>query len=188
PHAVLVANVHTGLSVTQEAILFAEIDAKTKNLCTWDRWRSRRAAGEPVVLDIEEAARTAGFSIAMAPKDGNIRCVAALERVYRLGGVQLLGEALQMIAHMWGRGADSADAAIVVGLARLLHTYRDDLDYRHLGEVLVAMVPRQIKARAQALREAENGEIGKLAAKYLITTYNTGFSPKLDRAKLDRKP
>lgn len=40
----LVAKVHTGLSIEQEAQLFHEIDASTRRLTTWDRWKARRAA------------------------------------------------------------------------------------------------------------------------------------------------
>ncbi|WP_433734901.1 DUF6551 family protein (plasmid) [Nocardia sp. CA-129566] len=184
PNTVLVANVHTGLSVTQEATLFHEIDSKTKNLSTWDKWRSRRAAMDPAVLDIEDTVAAAGLSIDMAPKDGHIRCIATLERIHRMGGTRLLGNTLQTIVNVWGRRLDSVDAPIVMGLALILHTYTDTLDHRRLGEVLIEMVPRQIKARAQALREVETGQIGKLAAKYMVTTYNNGFSRKLDRGQL----
>ncbi|MGW4774204.1 DUF6551 family protein [Nocardia sp. NPDC004278] len=187
PYLVLVANVHTGLSVTQEAILFHEIDSKTKNLSTWDRWRSRRAAGEIAVLDVESTVADAGFVIAMAPKDGNIRCVHTLERVHRLGGVQLLADTLQIIVDVWGRRLESVDAPIVFGLALILHTYGAKVDHSRLYDVLIEMVPRQVKARAQALRETEKGEIGTLAARYMLTTYNNCFSPKLDRSHLARK-
>ncbi|MEU2043622.1 DUF6551 family protein [Nocardia niwae] len=187
PNMVMVANVHTGLSVTQEALLFREIDTQTRRLTTWDRWHARRAAGEPVVLDIEEAVAAAGLTISMAPKDGNIRCTSTLERIHRLGGTLLLGNTLRFITDIWGRRLDAVDAPLVLGLAEMLHTYDDELDHRRLGDVLIDYAPRQIKARAQAMRETETGKSnGTLAALVMLAAYNNHRSPKLDRPKLSR--
>src|SRR5690606_29717011 len=86
PHAVMVANVHTGLTPADEAHLFHEIDVKTRRLTTWDRWKSRRAAADPIVTAIEEAAAEAGFTVDQAPADGNLRCVSTCEKVHRMGG------------------------------------------------------------------------------------------------------
>jgi hypothetical protein len=185
PDMVLVANVHTGLSVTREALLFHEIDAKTRRLTTWDRWRSRRAAGEPIVLDIENTVADYGLVVAEGAKDGNIRCTATLERVFRMGGVLLLGNTLQFVTSVWGWRLDAVDAPLVLGLAHILHCYDEDLDHARLGEVLIGYAPRQIKARASALRETEQGQAGRLAALVMIAAYNNSRGPKLDRARLD---
>lgn len=185
PNMVLVANVHTGLSVTREALLFNEIDSTTRRLTTWDRWRSRRAAGELVVLDIEATVSDSGLTIAEASQDGNIRCTATLERVHRLGGTLLLGNTLRFITNVWGPRLDAVDAPLVLGLAYILHSYDDTLDHRRLGDVLIDYAPRQIKARAQALRETEQGQAGKLAALVMIAAYNHSRGPKLDRARLE---
>ncbi|MGV9336631.1 DUF6551 family protein [Nocardia sp. NPDC003726] len=186
PNMALVANVHTGLSITQEALLFHEIDAKTRRLNTWDRWKARRASGEPLVLDIETVVAEAGLTIDTAPKDGNIRCTSTLERIHRMGGTLLLGNVLRFIADVWGRRLDAVDGPLVLGLALILHSYDNDLDHARLGDVLIDFAPRQIKARAQTLRETENGSAGKLTALVMLAAYNNGRSRKLDRAKLAR--
>ncbi|WP_373686210.1 DUF6551 family protein, partial [Nocardia gamkensis] len=65
----LVAVVHTGLTVADEARLFYEIDAGTRRLTTWDRWHSRRAAGDPVVAEIEAIARKVGLVVDQSGAD-----------------------------------------------------------------------------------------------------------------------
>ncbi|MEV6281040.1 DUF6551 family protein [Nocardia sp. NPDC051832] len=188
PGAVMVANVRTGLSVTQEAILFHQIDANTRRLTTWDRWHSREAAGELVVLDIKAVTDSVGLKISMTPTDGNIRCTATLERVCRLGGTLLLGNTLRLILQAWGRRLDAVDAPLVTGLSLFLHTYSDaGLDYRRLVDVLVDFLPGTLKGRAVALREIEkNGPVGKYIALVVLAAYNSGHNPKLARELLER--
>ncbi|MFC9999669.1 DUF6551 family protein [Nocardia sp. NPDC127526] len=186
----LVAKVHTGLSLAQEAQLFHEIDANTRRLTTWDRWKARRAAGDPVVSAIEAVVVAAGMRVDMAPVNGNIRCTSTLERVYKLGGGGrglLLENTLTFIAEVWGKRLDSVDAPLVLGVALLLHSYDDVLDHEKLGDVLEAIAPRQIKARAEALRETENGQTGRLAALVMIGAYNSARgTKKLPRAQLGK--
>ncbi|MEV0081147.1 DUF6551 family protein [Nocardia neocaledoniensis] len=180
---ILVANIHTGLSVADEAKLFYDIDAKTRRLTGWDRWKSRRGAGDPTVIQIEKIVTTAGLTIDMAPTDGNIRCVSTLEKVYALGGEKLLRDALDLIAETWGHRLDAVDAPLVHGVARVLHSY-DCLDVERLGEVLIDIAPRQVKARAQALRETETGQISRLVALVIIGAYNSSRGLKLHRDEL----
>lgn len=180
---VLVANVHTGLSVADEAQLFYDIDAKTRRLTGWDRWKSRRAAGDPVVVQIESIVGACGLTIDMAPTDSNIRCVSTLEKVIKFGGEELLRDTLDLIVETWGHRLDAVDAPLVHGVARVLHSY-DCLDTERLGDALVDLAPRQVKARAQALRETEHGQISRLVALVIVNAYNGTRGPKLIRSEL----
>ncbi|WP_330186028.1 hypothetical protein OHB26_39360 (plasmid) [Nocardia sp. NBC_01503] len=186
----LVAKVHTGLSIEQEAQLFHEIDASTRRLTTWDRWKARRAGGDAVVAAIEAVVVAAGMQVDMAPNNGNIRCTSTLEKVYKLGGGGkglLLENTLTFIAEVWGKRLDAVDAPLVLGVALILHSYDDVLDHERLGDLLVDYAPRQIKARAEALRETENGQAGKLAALVMISAYNSARgTKKLARDQLGR--
>lgn len=100
--AVLVANVHSGLTTRDESRLFYEIDATRTRLSGWDRWNARRGAGDPLVLAVESIVEDAGLQVDPAPRNGNIRCVAACEKIVKLGGEKLLRESIDLIREVWG--------------------------------------------------------------------------------------
>lgn len=178
PHTRLVVNIHTGLTVRDEARLFYDLDAKTRRLTRWDRWKSRRGSGDPMVRDIEEAALEAGLEIAPAMQNGTIRCVAQCEKLYKLGERALLERTLATIVAVWGTQVDAVDAPIVGGVGLLLHHHGHDIDDERLQEALLDETPRKIKARANQLGETQAGNKAKLTALTLVTTYNSAKSSK----------
>lgn len=183
PNAVLVANIHTGLSPRDEAHLFYEIDAKRTRLTGWDRWNARRGAGDPAVLAVESIVEDAGLRVEDSPTNGSVRCVSTCEKVFKLGGQPLLRETLSLITEVWGVEVEAFDAPLVHGTALVLWHYGQALNVERLADAMVEVSPRQFKAKAVALREYERGSLPKLAALVILSTYNRSKGPKLDRPK-----
>jgi hypothetical protein len=183
PDGMLVANVHTRLSTQDEARLFYEIDAKRTRLTGWDRWNARRGAGDPTVLAVESTVEDAGLRIHPAPANGNIRCVAACEKIVKLGGQKLLREAIDLITEVWGIQIEAFDAPLLHGTAYVLYHFGADLDVERLGDAMIDVSPRQFKATAVALRAAERGTMPKLAALVILNAYNRTKGPKLQAPK-----
>lgn len=183
PNGVLVANVHTGLCTQDEARLLYEIDAKRTRLTGWDRWNARRGAGDPLVLAVESTVEQAGLRIDPAPTNGNIRCVAACEKIIKLGGQKLLGEAIDLIKEVWGIQIEAFDAPLLHGTAYVLYHFGSDLNVERLGDAMVDVSPRQFKATAVALRAIERGTMPKLAALVILNAYNRTKGPKLQAPK-----
>jgi hypothetical protein len=177
----LVCNVHRGLSPTDEARLFYEIDAKRRNLTGWDRWWARRGSGDPAVLAIEEVVAKHGLQVAAATKDGTVRATRACEWVVELGGLGLLDQALNVVLAGFGNTADALDGELIHGTAMVLHYYtRDEVELQRLVEQLQTIPPRQVKARAVALREAQKGTMPRLVAAVIIDRYNAGKGSKAE--------
>lgn len=183
PKGMLVANVHTGLCTQDEARLFYEIDAKRTRLTGWDRWNARRGAGDPLVLAVESTVEDAGLRIDPAPTNGNIRCVAACEKIVKLGGQKLLRDAIELIKEVWGIQIEAFDAPLLHGTAYVLYHFGSDLNVERLGDAMVDVSPRQFKATAVALRAAERGTMPKLAALVILNAYNRTKGPKLQAPK-----
>jgi hypothetical protein len=183
PNGMLVANVHTGLSTEDEARLFYEIDAKRTRLTGWDRWNARRGAGDPLVLAVESTVEEDGLRIDPAPTNGNIRCVAACEKIVKLGGQKLLREAIDLIKEVWGIQIEAFDAPLLHGTAYVLYHFGSDLNVERLGDAMVDVSPRQFKATAVALRGVERGTMPKLAALVILNAYNRTKGPKLQAPK-----
>jgi hypothetical protein len=169
---VLVANVHTGLTVADEARLFDRLNRERRRITTWDHWHARQAAGEPNVVAIAKVVEDLGLAINPSPTNGNVRCVATLEKLQQLGGTDLVRASLEVVVEVWGRDLTGFDAPIVHGIGLCLHYLASDLDTARLCESLIDVVPRQVKSRAVGLRDLTTGTMPKLVAIAVITLYN----------------
>lgn len=169
---VMVANVHTGLTLADEAKLFDRLNRERRRITTWDHWNARKAAGDPDVASIETAVTAVGLVVDTAPKAGHVRCTATLEKLHTLGGPDLVKRTLQLIVDVWGRDLIGFDAPIVGGLGLILHYLAADLDLIRLTEALLEVVPRQLKSKAIGLRDMTTGTMPKLVAIAVMTLYN----------------
>lgn len=188
PDMHLVVNVHRGLTVAGEAKLFDDIDRKTKSLTNWDRWKARRAAGDPSLAKIDEIAARHNLVIDPNAKTGNLRCIAALEVIFdKDGDGQLLADTLSLIVDTWGVHLDSLEGPIVHGVAIVLDTYQlPTFSSGRLADAMEEVTPRQSKSQAQSLREFEKGTLAVLVARVLVRLYNKTARPgqKLDEQVL----
>lgn len=179
PEMVLVCNVHTGLTVAEEAQLFWDIDRKTKSLQVWDRWYARRAAGEQRVLDIDQMAQAHGLSVTHLPGPNSIQCFAALEYVYTNIDPEALRDVLEFIGDVWPGDTAARAALVIKGLAHLLWEYSDDLDTGRLADVLTAITPKQLVARAKESSTTSGGALWKCVARVAVVAYNRAPGPRL---------
>lgn len=172
PH--LPCRVHSGLTVTEEAELYHQLNTTRRQLTGWDRWVARRGAGDPDVAAIEDCAARHDVIIGMHAGPNVLRATKACEHVVDLGGIGLLDEVLEVIRGAWPDDQSGMDAAIIHGLGHVLATYdRDQLDLARLVTTLAGIVPRQLTARAAAARELHTGTRDRLAAHVIVERYNT---------------
>lgn len=172
PPPTLVANVHSGLSIADEAQLFDKLNRARKSTNSWDHWRARRAADDPDVLAIEGVANKHELTVSLSPADGCIACISAMEKVVKIGGIRLLDETLGLISEVWGARRDALDAPIVQGLGLVLHHLAEPIDLDRLGECLIEVLPRQLKAQAVMLRDITTGALPVLTAIAIMSLYN----------------
>ncbi|MCV7424376.1 hypothetical protein H7K45_27905 [Mycobacterium yunnanensis] len=170
----LVANVHTGLTVADEAALFDKLNRERKSTNTWDHWRARRAAADPFVASVEATAARVGLTVAQQAKDGNVRCIGALEKVAKSGpGLPLLKDTLQVLHDTWGKQFDAYDAPLVSGMAMLLNAFDDDrVQWDRLVDGLIDLPPRRVKYVAQMKRDTTSGSLAKLVGLTMLERYN----------------
>lgn len=172
PPPVLVVNVHEGLTLEDEAKLFDQLNRNRKQTNTWDHWKARRAAGEEAVLEIERVVLRNGLDVDMSPNDGRISCVATLEKIVKLGGLDLLHDTLALITEVWGERREGLDSMIINGVALVLWYLYLDLDLKRLGQVMLGVNPHQLKANAHQLRELTPGSGAVRTSIALMTLYN----------------
>lgn len=183
PSMSLVCNVHTGLSVADEAKLFWDIDRTTKHLQVWDRWYARRAAGDPVVVSCDRIARQAGLQITHNPKPDALQCFAAIEFVHNVCNPETLVQVLEFIGDVWPGDIVARRAVLVKALGQLLWDFAPELDTGHLADALSEMTPTQLIARGKDVQTTSGGALHKTIIAAAIQAYNRRVS-RADRLSL----
>lgn len=168
----LVVNVHEGLTVADEATLFDQLNRNRKQTNTFDHWKARLVADDQSVIDIEAVVRRNDLVVKMSPADGQVSCVATLEKVVKLGGLDLLHQTLSLIVEVWGDRREALDSPIIHGLAMVLWYLHLDLDLTRLGDAMLTINARQLKSNAHQLRELTAGNTAIRTAIALMTLYN----------------
>lgn len=180
PNPHLVCRIHRDLTVAEESALYHQLNTTRKQLTGWDRWLARRGAGESAVLDIEACAHRHDYTIGMQTAPGVLRATKAAEHVVALGGIALLDDVFATIRAAYGDDQAGLDASIIHALGHVLHSYtRDELDLVRLISALSGVVPRQITARAAAVRELHKGTMDRLTAHVIVERYNAEKGPKV---------
>lgn len=176
--AMIVATVHEGLTVADEAKLFDRLNRERKKVNIFEHYKARQASGDWVVTQIQRVLEKHGLKVDPAPQEGCVGCVGALEKVADIDDA-LLDETLGLIIDIWGRRRDGFDAPIIHGLALILHHLREQLDLARLVDTLLDVLPRQLKTQAVALREMQQGTLPVLTACTIIALYNRKPGPKI---------
>lgn len=179
PH--LPCRVHTGLTVEQESKLYHELNTTRKQLTGWDRWLARRGAGDPIVRDIETLLAKHDLIVALRGGGNVFRATRTAEKIVELNGIPLLDEVVGIVRAAWPDDQNGMDGHILHGLAHVLNAYsRDELDTGRLITTLAGIMPRQLAARAAAVRELHKGTMDRLAAHVIVERYNATKGTRLE--------
>ncbi|NDK91434.1 hypothetical protein GYA93_17885 [Gordonia desulfuricans] len=180
PQMSLACNVHTGLTVEEEAKLFWDSDRRTKSLSTWDRWKARRQAGDQVVVEVERIAASLGLRVEQSAGDNHLQCCAALEFLYGRRIPETIHDTLELIDDVWPGQPQRYNAAVIKGIGLTLFDYADDLDTGRLADAMSDLTPRQLIARAHELKASyPTTGIPMLVTAAAVAAYNRAGRTKL---------
>lgn len=174
----LPCRVHRRLTLHEEAALYTRLNTTRRSLTTWDRWKGRRAAGDPAVTEIETTLARHGLAIAETPAPTHVRATKACETVVSIGGPQLLDDTMRTIRGAYPDDVDGLNASIITGVAHVLYHY-PTIDTERLTTALARMLPRQLIARAAAAREIQPGSLARLTATVIVDRYNATPGPNI---------
>ena len=179
PSPMMVATIHDGLGVADEARLFDRLNRQRRRPCTWDHWRAREAAGEDAVTTIKSVVAAGGADHRLRTEGRAYPLHCTLEKLEKLGGPDLIGDTLDLISDVWGRSIDAFDAPIVHGVGLVLHYLKEPIDLARLAEVLLDVLPRQLKTHALALRDMTTGSQAVLVAIAIMSLYDRRTGRKI---------
>ena len=173
------ANIHTGLSLEQEAELFVLLNT-FKQPSAVSRFLARVVMKEEIAVEIMEVVKAHGWKIGLSNSDGYISAVDALERVYRdCAGTVAVGAhreavdwVLDILTAAWEHDRTSANAAHLLGLAQLHGRFGSAVDGARLVREMRQTRPDNVLGRAKNLYQFQGGTVPSALAKVLVGMHN----------------
>jgi hypothetical protein len=113
---------HYGLSIKQEAEFFLRLNGGRTAVHTWDKWRARLVAREPIAMDMSAIAAEHGIRFALSTNTKF--CVSALNRAERVHKkFRTLNETLGFLVALGEGDPQWLSGDMIVALGSFLHKY-----------------------------------------------------------------
>ena len=114
-----------------------------------------------------------GWVVNHNPGQHHLQCCSALEWVYNRCIPETITHTLQLIGDVWPGDPEGVKAPVIKGVAVAVHDYADAIDTGRLADVLSAVTPKQLAARAHELAaRGYTGSHAKLITTAIIAAYN----------------
>jgi hypothetical protein len=166
--------IYEGLSVREEAKLFADLQKERRGMRSYDRFRSQLVAGEEPAPTIARVATQQGFDLGVEETSNTVRSIAALEKVLHDADEDHLNDVLGVIAESWGPTPDAAKSDMIRGISRFLLN-QVNVDVERLINRLSRTTPEVLRHRASALSEGRgmggSASGGKFMAEAILNEY-----------------
>lgn len=177
------ANIHTGLTQSDEARLFALKNTSTVKPRTIDVFRARVKAGEASAVEIADICAAAGVSISgsnTAPR--STKAVGSVERVFRVSGADGLAATLRVLTEAYPGDAYALDATPIVAVGSFIAVYRDHPNYREprviqkLGEKPARWIMQRRQLAVGGIAHVTlNSAIDGAGVAVVLEAYNRGL-------------
>ena len=165
------------LTIEEEAELFEAFNT-IKHPTSLDRFRSRLVRKEPVALDILRILEEEGMHLPVTsgPDRRSVRAVSALDRIYAVGGPNMLRSIIQMVQTIWGFEKSAWTTDILHGFCTFWVRYGSRVDRHRLVRVMSQYNPGRLQneARTNAALNA-SAEPGNNIGRLMAILYNKGL-------------
>jgi hypothetical protein len=145
----LPALVYSGMTVAQEAGLFASLQKERRGIASFHRFRADLVNGDPQAVDIEKIVKGTGYTIGVDRKAGDISAVAALEAAYKRGA-DTLERTMVILKAAWPDTVP--DGGVIRGMSYLI-VRLPSMDDERMVSRLRDVTMTDLARRASALRE-----------------------------------
>lgn len=156
----ILCKVYHGLTVTEEAMLFAMQTGSSSKPTSGERLRAYVFAGDKDALAFCEATERIGLLVDYTGTryDGHLACVSTAMRVYHKVGEAYYSETLQLIVDAWHGCADSLRYEIIKAVSEFVKLYHGKYDREQLIRNLKAVLPIQVRNRIVVDLERPNNK------------------------------
>ena len=143
----ILCKVYTGLTMEQEALLFAEQNGHAAPLSAGIRLRAKVVGGDAPSKAFVAATNRAGLSLnydSMQLSDYRIGCVGTALKLYDQLGEEIYCEALRHIVEAWEGRPDSFRAAVLRGVMYFVQLYHGQYSAERLVRALGSVHPMEL--------------------------------------------
>ncbi|MGN0661847.1 MAG: DUF6551 family protein [Faecalibacterium sp.] len=142
----VLCKVYTGLTVEQEALLFAEQTGFSAPLTAGIRLRAKVMGGDEIARAFLAATLRAGLVIDYSQQHGPYRigCVGTAFRLYKRMGEKIYCESLKLLVDAWEDKPDSLRAEVLRGMMHFVELYYGEFNGERLIRALRSIHPMEI--------------------------------------------
>ena len=143
----ILCKVYTGLTMEQEALLFAEQNGHAAPLSAGIKLRAKVVGGDAPSKAFVAATNRVGLSLnydSMQLSDYRIGCVGTAFQLYKQMGEPLYCEALRLIVAAWEGKPDSFRASVLKGMMHFVELYHGEFSEERLLRALRSIHPVDI--------------------------------------------
>lgn len=170
--------VHTGLTLAQEAQLFLDKN-NTNQPKILDKFRVRTTGGDKFATEIRDILRSYHWDIGPVVSKGTVNAVGALEKIHAISKAKesdppLLQLVFLTINNAWGQDRYGGQAHIIVGLGSLYAEHGSLIDVDRLVSVLKTWKggPEGLVANAKASASLHGMRVAYALANLITERYN----------------
>lgn len=145
--------VYTGMTESEEALLFAQQTGESAPLTPGDKMRAKIYGGDPECMAFLKATESVGLNLDYAQRRGKLRigCIGTAFEEFKRVGADLYKEALSLIVAAWHGDPESLRAETIQSVIRFIELYRDEYDPRRLVTRLHKTDPLTIYREGRAM-------------------------------------
>lgn len=177
--------VHKGIRTAKQASLFVGLNNSAKVPPLY-QFMGRVSANQPQAVAISEIIEEAGLTLDANARDGTIRCVASLERVYSgfgdpVAGARALRLALRVVTQAWGPTTSALGGSVVEGIGLVILRYGDQIEIDSFISKLSSSKggAPALLGQARAAKDWRGGTVARAVAGTAVTLYNRGRRTQL---------
>ena len=170
----ILCKVYTGMTVEQEALLFAEQNGFSAPLTAGIKLRAKVVGGDAISKAFLAATNRVGLSLnydSQQLTDYRIGCVGTAFRLYKQMGEPLYCETMRLIVAAWEGKPDSFRASVLKGMMHFVELYHGEFSEERAAPCAAQHPPgRYLPHRAGRPRKAARME--KIRFPPIYTAYN----------------
>lgn len=143
----ILCKVYTGMTVEQEALLFAEQNGFSAPLTAGIKLRAKVVGGDAISKAFLAATNRVGLSLnydSQQLTDYRIGCVGTAFRLYKQMGEPLYCETMRLIVAAWEGNPDSFRASVLKGMMHFVELYHGEFSEERLLRALRSIHPVDI--------------------------------------------
>lgn len=168
------ALVYFGLSIKDEAKIFAISNQEHTKPTTADIFKAGIVAGDKITIEINNIMRQNNIIIGVGPGDNKIRALSTVKRIYVNAGGDVLDKTIKTIKAAYGNNSNVMRDQLLSAVAVIFYRYKNIDEKRMILALQKFGNPVSLIANAQAMVSSHNKQITFTTLPYLIVEkYNS---------------